>query len=464
MITKENLIYLGTILSLGVLWLLIQHEKWVHLSQNIALFAAIVGIIFFSMFYGKEKDSKLVATFLGLVSMALGFTWAYLESGLVEKTDANDLVLLATFVSVVLFIVYGFIKHYSVEFSRTVVLMILILSTIVFWALFEQSAGSMTLYADRVMDRVLYASPMGADDAWIFNTVGGVLAALALVLWFMSARWNSRSGGNLVALVAGAIAALILPLVASVVAFAFIFISTLYSRTEKKAFNHDEVNLTSGAHSAIAASLVALAGYCFYLGNQYGVLPTGETAMFSIEPTAGQYGSLNAMFIILLAAPFAAVWTSLDKRNMDPSTPVKFSLGILLAGAGFGVMVFGSDYINEVGKVSMIWLVLAYLLHTMGELCLSPVGLSAVTKLSISRVVGVSMGTWFLATALSETIATRLGKIAAVDTTQGEVSDVAGALARYTELFDFLFWVGVGVGVFMLVISPLLKKGMHGVK
>ena len=111
----------------------------------------------------------------------------------------------------------------------------------------------------------------------------------------------------------------------------------------------------------------------------------------------------------------------------------------------------------------MIWLVLAYLLHTTGELCLSPVGLSAVTKLSIGSVVGVSMGTWFLATALSETVATRIGRMAAIDTSGGEVSDIATAVATYTELYQFLMYLGVGVGVFMLVISPLLRRWMHGV-
>ena len=111
----------------------------------------------------------------------------------------------------------------------------------------------------------------------------------------------------------------------------------------------------------------------------------------------------------------------------------------------------------------MIWLVLAYLLHTTGELCLSPVGLSAVTKLSIPNVVGVSMGTWFLATALSETVATRIGRMAAIDTSTGENTDLATAIATYTELYEFLMWFGIGVGVFMIVISPILRRWMHGI-
>jgi POT family proton-dependent oligopeptide transporter len=179
--------------------------------------------------------------------------------------------------------------------------------------------------------------------------------------------------------------------------------------------------------------------------------------------TAAQFGSLNAGFIMLLAIPFAALWTWLAKRDLEPNTPLKFGLGILQAGLGFGALVFGSQFPDQAGQVGMIWLVLAYLLHTTGELCLSPVGLSAVTKLSIGNVVGVSMGTWFLATALSETVATRIGRMAAIDTSAGESADIATALATYTQLFEFLMWFGIGMGVFMILISPLLRRLMHGI-
>ena len=113
--------------------------------------------------------------------------------------------------------------------------------------------------------------------------------------------------------------------------------------------------------------------------------------------------------------------------------------------------------------VAAIWLLLMYLLLTTGELCLSPVGLSAVTKLSIGSVVGVSMGTWFLATALSETVATRIGKLAAIDISTGESADPATALATYTQLFEFLMWFGVGAGALVIIISPILRRWMHGV-
>ena len=166
----------------------------------------------------------------------------------------------------------------------------------------------------------------------------------------------------------------------------------------------------------------------------------------------------------MLALPFAALWVWLEKFRLNPNLPIKFALGIIQAGLGFGVLVFGAQFPDEAGKISLWWLVLAYLIHTTGELCLSPVGLSAVTKLAIHRVVGLSMGVWFLATALSETLAMRLGKLAAIDTQGGELNSVSDNLIIYTQLFEFLMWIGIGTGVVVLLISPLLKRGMHGVR
>jgi POT family proton-dependent oligopeptide transporter len=114
------------------------------------------------------------------------------------------------------------------------------------------------------------------------------------------------------------------------------------------------------------------------------------------------------------------------------------------------------------GKVGMIWLVLAYLLHTWGELCLSPVGLSAVTKLSPPKIVGFMMGVWFLATAGSEFIASVLANIAAIDTSNGTAADLMVAKESYLKLFEYLFYTGTGFGVLLLIISPVLKKLMHG--
>jgi len=231
------------------------------------------------------------------------------------------------------------VKCNPVERSRMLVLIILTMSSVVFWALFEQAAASMTLYADRVLDRTIL-------------------------------------------------------------------------------------------------------GYTL---------------------KASQFGSLNAFFIFLFAPLFAWLWIFLGRRGLEPSTPVKFALGIAQAGLGFGALVIGAASPNEAGLVAGYWLVLAYLLHTTGELCLSPVGLSAVTKLAVPSVVGVMMGAWFLATAYSEFVAAQLAKLAAIETVDGAVTDIGAALASYTELFTGLLYAGLAVAFVLLLLSPLLKKMMHGI-
>ncbi|MEN3325021.1 oligopeptide:H+ symporter [Mariniflexile soesokkakense] len=178
------------------------------------------------------------------------------------------------------------------------------------------------------------------------------------------------------------------------------------------------------------------------------------------EIAAGTFLSLNALFIILLAPVFAWLWVKLGKYN--PNTAVKFSLALMLVGLGFGSLVMGINA-SEMGKVAIYWLVITYFLHTCGELCLSPVGLSAVTKLSPVKIVGFMMGVWFLATASSEFIASILANIASVDTTNGQAPDLSIAKQSYLKLFEYLFYTGLGFGALLLILSPIIKKLMHGV-
>ena len=188
-----------------------------------------------------------------------------------------------------------------------------------------------------------------------------------------------------------------------------------------------------------------------------------DKALFGVSLTAAQFGAANSFFIFSLAPVFALLWTRLGKRGLEPSTPVKFSLGIAQAGLGFGALVYGAQFPNEAGVVSAWWLICAYLLHTTGELCLSPVGLSAVTKLAVPSVVGVMMGTWFLASAYSSYVAAQIATIAA-QPASAIVADSADALAGYTELFSQLLVIGLAGGAVLLILSPLLKKLMHGVR
>ena len=115
------------------------------------------------------------------------------------------------------------------------------------------------------------------------------------------------------------------------------------------------------------------------------------------------FQSLNALFIFTLPV-FAMLWIALAKRNMEPSTPLKFAIGIIFVGLGFLVLVAGMESSDGV-QTAVIWIILIYLLHTLGELCLSPVEISSVTKLSPQRIVGVMMGMWFFASAAGNYVA-----------------------------------------------------------
>jgi POT family proton-dependent oligopeptide transporter len=178
----------------------------------------------------------------------------------------------------------------------------------------------------------------------------------------------------------------------------------------------------------------------------------------------GQTQFFNPGIIVIGGPLLAALWVWMAKRNIEPSTPVKFSFGLAFVGAGFLLLSWAAATQAGVDfRVPLMFLFLTYLLHTIGELCLSPVGLSMITKLSVDRVVGLMMGVWFLSSSVAHIVAGQIAKATATDTVAGVVTNPALALETYGSIFGTIGWVGVGTGVVLLVISPLLKKGMAGV-
>ena len=199
-----------------------------------------------------------------------------------------------------------------------------------------------------------------------------------------------------------------------------------------------------------------------------------DRTIFGWEVPASMFQSLNAGFIFTIAPLFALLWISLAKRNMEPSTPIKFSIGIVLVGLGFLALVYGMNS-SEGLQTGVIWIVLIYFLHTLGELCLSPVGLSSVTKLSPQRIVGFMMGMWFFASAAGNYVASLIAKGTAGDPVMliaekiylqvmflpGDtftINQKNGFMDVYTDVG----LIAIGCGIFLAIITPLLRKLMHG--
>ncbi len=203
---------------------------------------------------------------------------------------------------------------------------------------------------------------------------------------------------------------------------------------------------------------------------------------------AAQTNSINPTYIILLAIPFSFMWNWLAKRNLNPITPVKFAFGILQLGIGFIIFAASANFMNDAGKVPMMFLLIGYLLVTTGELFISPIGLSKVTELSPGRLVSFMMGVWFLSSAFAHHIA---GIIAKMTTTGGNgeamnqepglmdslassingftaeslqgVSEGVAQLGLYTKVFAQIGIISIIFAIIALIISPLVKKMMHGI-
>jgi POT family proton-dependent oligopeptide transporter len=173
--------------------------------------------------------------------------------------------------------------------------------------------------------------------------------------------------------------------------------------------------------------------------------------------SASIFQSINPIYIIMLAPLFAGLWTWLAKKGVEPSTPAKFGLALIQLGAGFLVLVFGASAVGMENMTPVIFIFLIYLLHTTGELCLSPVGLSAMNRLAPAHMASLIMGTWFFASATGNFVAGLISAATGSEAASGEGAAKETVLAVYSQIGG----ITVGVGVAVIVISPLIKKLMH---
>ena len=175
-------------------------------------------------------------------------------------------------------------------------------------------------------------------------------------------------------------------------------------------------------------------------------------------PAAAVNNFINPFYIILLSFPFAWMWIRLANKGKEPSTPMKFTLSFLQLGVGFLLFVIGAKLALN-GRVSFLWYALGYLLLTTGELCISPIGLSMITKLSPTKYTGMMMGFWFLASALGQHLAGVIGTLMAIPSEGGATTvSAVESLSIYSGVFMKIFYVSLGGGLVLLLLVPILKR------
>lgn len=309
--------------------------------------------------------------------------------------DGSSVIVLAALVFFLVLLVSRVSRYLPIVRDRIIAVAIFGLFTVFFFAAFEQSLGSMTLFARDYTNRDLVGS-----SAMIFKVVDALLTTVPLmiitwVLYLLFKKTYSRIGLSNIVLA---------------LAFVGVWILVIYRLTDK--FTQE--------------------------GNQ-------------IE--ASWFGILNSFFIITLAPLFSRWWES----KYNPSAAMKYGLGLILLGLGFAILAYGTMGIPQGAKtasVSMIFLILAYLMHTMGELCLSPVGLSYLSKLVPARMIGFMFGIWYLAIAIGQKAAGTMG---------GMIDKIS---EQYSLSIFFLIFtlVPIGIGFISILLNPILKKLMHGVR
>lgn len=271
------------------------------------------------------------------------------------------------------------------------------------------------------------------------------LTLIGVLVWWQLMQYRAVVGGLL--------GASLVVMTMAVVTYAFI-------KCEPHDRNRMLVCLVLMSYQIIFWSLFEQTGSSLNLMTDRNV----DREILGLTIPAAAFQSVNAFFIITLAPLFNMMWLYLARRGWEPSTPMKFALSLIQLGLGFLFLVYGASLASDPTQVAVIWIVLLYLLHTTGELCISPVGLSMTTKLSIPRVVGMMMGCWFLASAAGNYVSGTIAAMTGSDTVGGEVADPAAALASYMDVYSTAGWYSIGAGVAAILLVPLLKHFMHGIK
>ncbi len=322
------------------------------------------------------------------------------------------------------------------------------------WLLFQFDGGKLDGYGDR---------PPGVDASKDLPIYAGALLCVPLV-WFLFTNLMSyvrpAAGSGIIGYV------LTLPLMGKIMFLTFLIAVPAimiwsFLKGSKQEFQMMLAAMVLIVFNTVFWTLFEQAGSSLTLFADRNT-DMSVFGLFSIS--AGQTQFFNAFWIVLLAPFFSMMWNALARRGLEPPIPIKFGIALVGVGLGFLFLVFGSKFAGPDFKVGLWWLAGLYLIHSIAELCISPVGLSMITKLSIARIVGMMMGVWFLSIAVAQYVAGMVAQVASVETVGGQVTNLKVSLETYVGVFTTIGEVSVAIGIVLLLLAFPLKYLMHGVK
>ena len=381
-------------------------QEWlVYLCTLLAVPVVVLFVSGFSPFTGGEAVSLLPSAWVANLQAggALSQVVAVVAT---EMSRPAGLVLMVSGAVALGYLVTQTVKLPKVPRERMFVVLILTFFSLLFWAFFEQAGSSLNNFADRNVDRVAEERLLGAAD------VGTTLR-----LQPTQEQLGYRNGDAL--------------------------------------FTLDDLNALREQHDEADFEIDWLVAED-NVGMGVGARAT--------ETPASVFQSFNPIYILAFGLAFTALWGFLGNRGREPATPYKFALGLLQLGLGFGAFWYGAQMSDERGMVALQWLAIGYLLHTSGELCLSPVGLSMVTKLAPARLVSTVMGAWFLATAFSQFLAAIIAQFTGVTGPADSGQTVPAPIETvgvYGGVFGGIAVMACVAAVVCFALSPLLSRWMH---
>jgi len=416
-IVTQILIGLGaTATAIGLFYIGTEQDIFV-LIANIFVGASLLVAMVFALWalqngavpdeIGQPKDKTVFWRNTGIVlaitaAAVVAFAWLC-EHGAVAGT-----VLTVVGIVAIIYVVYEAVRVTKIERERLFVILIMAFFSMLFWAFFEQAGSSISLFTDRNVDRVTEAGHITESQV-------GETIEIAV---------NQEQIGYVI---------------------------------EGSVLTMDRLDTMRAA--AQAADQTEVRRSITLTADHVGMATEGS------EVAAGMFQATNPIFILIFGLMFTGLWGFLAARKIEPSTPIKFVFGLAQLGLGFGALWLGAQSADSRGMVGMSWLILAYMLHTTGELCLSPVGLSMVSKLAPARMVATMMGAWYLATAFSQYLAGLIAMFTGIHEEGGEAPDAiplpTETLAVYADVFLKICIASLVAAVLLAVLSPLIKKWMH---